>query len=65
MWNDFKAKHPAIRVSSDMYWRIFWKKNIGFTKLGEEECEVCMTYERHEHNDLNTDGTCKEDCIEW
>ena len=63
-WNDFKAKHPAIGVSSDTSRRIVRKKKIGFTKLGEEECEVCKAYERREHNDLNANDTCK-DCTEW
>ena len=35
--------------------------NISFTKLGEEECEVCMSSKQHEHdNDPASCTICKE-----
>ena len=30
-----------------MYRRQVKKKNIGFTKLGNEECEQCLEYQNH------------------
>ena len=33
--------------------------NISFVKLGEEECEHCIMYENHEHDNLEEGNTCE------
>ena len=50
MYESFQEKRPDIPLSYQTYRRIFNTENIGFTKLGEEECEVCETHKQHECN---------------
>ena len=45
-------------VSYQRYRRVVADMNIGFTKLGEEEGEICNLKDKHTHD--NTDDT--EEC---
>ena len=47
MYDLFKES-SGENISYHTYRRIFKKQNIGFTKLGEEECEACEIYKQHE-----------------
>ena len=56
--NFFKEANPSTKVGYESYRRIFKKQNISFTKLGEEECEVCEIYRQH----LDTCKRKQPDC---
>ena len=43
MHDDYQAKHPSCLTSYCTYQRIMKKKNISFTKLSTEECELCRS----------------------
>ena len=47
LFDDFKERHPEIKVSYDRYKKEVARMNISFVKLGEEECEDCIMYENH------------------
>ena len=47
LFDDFKERHPEIKVSYDRYKKGVARMNISFVKLGEEECEDCIMYENH------------------
>ena len=47
LFDDFKERHPEIKVSYDRYKKEVSRMNISFVKLGEEECEDCIMYENH------------------
>ena len=59
MYNCFKTSHPDSDISYPTYWRIFCKENISFTKLGEEECDVCESHKQHRcsNNDVRHSWT--------
>ena len=46
MYDDFKGKHPGC-CCYETYRKAVADEKISFVKLGEEECEECMTYEQH------------------
>ena len=46
MYNDFKEKY-ADKVNYESYRKILRSMSISFTKLGEEECEVCEVFKHH------------------
>ena len=67
----YKEKHPDEKVCYESYRKIFVSMKASFTKLGEEECEVCETFKQDEcsknhyeaedtDNDEQTCETCKE-----
>lgn len=68
MHENFTTAHPNVPVSYEVYRKIVSKDmNISFTKLGNEECEKCESFELHNENhrketaDQNVDcDTCKE-----
>ena len=48
MYNDYKAeKYPKLIVSYETYRKWIRYYNIGFVKLGEEECEACEEHKQH------------------
>ena len=47
MYENFKEQYPDSSVCYETYRLLFGKKNISFTKLGEEECETCEIYKQH------------------
>ena len=64
MYNDFSQKHPGI-CKRERYRKTVKSMNIGFAKLGEEECETCVEHEVHKgthHQDAF--DTCEE-CLAW
>ena len=60
MHEDFRVKHPDVPCSYVTYGRQVREMNISFTKLGEEQCEVCETYNLHTH-----DGDPCTTCMNW
>ena len=64
LFDDFKERHPEIKVSYDRYKKEVARMNISFVKLGEEECEDCIMYENHEHDNIEEENTC-ETCDSW
>jgi hypothetical protein len=63
MHKDFKAKYPNVSVCYETYRKIVDNINISFAKLGEEECEVCLRFNSHEHDNEDVLGCTK--CIRW
>ena len=51
LFDNFKGRHPEIKVSYDSYKKEVARMNISF-KLGEEECEDCIMDENHEHGNI-------------
>ena len=47
MFRDYKNKTTSHPVSQSTYYREVKAMNISFAKLGHEECEQCMVYDRH------------------
>ena len=47
MFCNFKLNNPVMKVRFNSYWRQIRKLNISFTKLGEEECEICLEQMHH------------------
>ena len=44
MHNDYLQTFPNSPCSYEMYRKCISAENISFTKLGEEQCEVCLVY---------------------
>jgi len=44
MHNDYLETFPDVPCSDEMYRKCISAENISFTKLGEEQCEVCLVY---------------------
>ncbi|XP_050304070.1 uncharacterized protein LOC126741611 isoform X1 [Anthonomus grandis grandis] len=59
MNKDFIARNPDITCNCNSFWIILKKKNISFTKLGHEECELCEIFENDEHGKENLDPSCE------
>jgi hypothetical protein len=47
MHNYFNDENPDNKVSHETYRKVIREMNIGFTLLGNEECEVCKTHQQH------------------
>lgn len=63
MFSDFTQKHGNV-CSYDLYRKTVNTLNISFTKLGNEQCEFCEIFDRHEHARENRCDSC-ETCINW
>ena len=44
MFNHFKEANPLVKCQERSYRRFLNKINIGFGKLGDEECEDCRAF---------------------
>ena len=64
LFDDFKERHPEIKVSYDRYKKEVARINISFVKLGEEECEGYIMHKNHEHGNIEEGNTCKT-CDSW
>ena len=64
MFDDYLAKHLESESHYDSYRKVIKKHNIGFVKLGEEECEACEEHNQHliEANHLDNEGPGCEIC---
>ena len=51
-------------VSYQRYRRVVADMNIGFTKLGEEECEICNLKDKHTHDNNGDTEECSL-CKSW
>ena len=49
LYNELNDNHLQL-VSREFYRKVIKEMNIGFCRLGEEECELCLTYEAHAHD---------------
>ena len=54
MHADFLKSYPNNKICYDIYRQQLKKMNIGFGKLGEEECETCLEYDEHKKRNLYT-----------
>ena len=45
MHSEYLKTYPDFPCSYEMYRKCISAENISFTKLGEEQCEVCLTYD--------------------
>ncbi|XP_055512034.1 uncharacterized protein LOC129709606 [Leucoraja erinacea] len=59
MYHDFQKSHPGV-AGYDTYRKTVNSLNINFAKLGEDECELCLIYEKHEHDNEDTSK-----CAAW
>lgn len=63
MHKDFKDKYPNVSVCYETYRKVVDEMNISFAKLGEEECELCLVFNSHEHD--NEDVQLCSKCSSW
>lgn len=47
MYNRFLEDNPGVKISYSSYHRAVAEKNISFTRLGNEECDVCKAAALH------------------
>lgn len=67
MYSDFKEKCNNFNCSYEVYRSVVSKEmNISFTKLGNEECEACESFQLHnpEHTKENPSTNC-DTCTLW
>lgn len=66
MYKDYLATCPHNQCSYEVYRKRLKHKNISFTNLGHEECELCEGFKLHnnQHNPENLDQACT-DCNSW
>ena len=63
LYNDYKEKQMNINkkpVNYQRYLKAIHDKNISFSKLGTNECETCVEFENHHHEDELNCRKCKE-----
>ncbi|KAJ8678840.1 hypothetical protein QAD02_014627 [Eretmocerus hayati] len=66
MHKDFTEKHPHIWINYETYRNVVNRMNISFTKLGHEQCEMCVRFDVH-HDDHKKDKLCTDcdECTRW
>lgn len=66
MHKNFVSTHPEIKCSYDLYRSVVKEMNISFTKLGNEECDTCEVFSKHnaDHSKDNLVAEC-EQCTKW
>ena len=62
MFNHCKEVNPLVKCQERSYRRFLNKMNIGFGKLGDEECENCHAFSLHEHDSKETSDADSERC---
>ena len=62
MYDDFKSTHSLDKCSYETYCKIVAELGISFTKLGEEQCDVCLLHDLHLPC---KDAQACEACAEW
>ena len=62
MFNHFKEVNPLVKCQERSYRCFLNKMNIGFGKLGDEECENCRAFSLHEHDSKETSDADSERC---
>ena len=63
MHQDFINEYPTNMCGYETYRKAVEDKNVAFTKLGEEECELCIEHEKH-NKQCNKQSNC-EPCMLW
>ena len=61
MYDLFTESFTTEKVSYPTYRKVFKAQNIGFTKLGEEECEECEVFKQHKCQKKTAQGENKDD----
>lgn len=66
MFQDFRKKCPEFICSYEKYRKVVKLKNISFVKLGNEECELCESFQLHniEHTPNSLNDDCQT-CCTW
>ncbi|KAK4875390.1 hypothetical protein RN001_011812 [Aquatica leii] len=66
MYKNYLETCPHNQCSNEVYRKRLKHKNISFTNLGHEECELCEGFKLHnkQHNPENLDQACT-DCNSW
>ena len=49
MFEQFQESHPNVNCKERPYRRLLKEMNVGYAKLGEEECEDCREFSLHCH----------------
>ena len=55
MFQDFREKYPSEIISKEFYRKVLKEVNISFRKLGDEECEHCLSFKSHVHDNADED----------
>lgn len=58
MCKEFNKDNPNFECSYDVYRKVLNELNISFAKHGHKECEVCGTFDQHEHTKDNLQADC-------
>lgn len=58
MWESFNTKHN-MKVTQTFFGNAFREMNISIARLGNEECEVCDIFKKHQEN-CNCEIVCNE-----
>ena len=61
MYDNFKETNPTVKCKERTYRRMLNDMNVGFAKLGEEDCEDCREFSLHSHIDKDTDDVDPEE----
>ena len=56
MYNNVKETNTTVKCKERTYRRILNEMNVGFAKLGEEDCEDCREFSLHSHDDRDSDA---------
>ena len=57
MFEQFQESLPNVNCKERTYWRLLKEMNVGFAKLGEEECEDCREFSLHFHKNVEIELT--------
>ncbi|XP_074026425.1 uncharacterized protein [Leptinotarsa decemlineata] len=58
MCKEFNKDNPNFECSYDVYRNVLKDLNISFAKLGHGECEICGSFDHHEHTKDNLQADC-------
>lgn len=67
MYEDFMKKNPSIKCCYQTYRKFICDLKISFTKLGEEQCEICEMHSISQHSEGNeASPACEcDECNQW
>ena len=64
MWKDFNVKYPIAMCTYSVFRGMLSDDmKIGFTKLGGEQCEICLAHNTATGHNHDCSKTC-DDCSE-
>ena len=47
MHKNFPENKENNKICYETYCNVFKSKNIGFSRLSQDECEICLSYKDH------------------